>query len=227
MLNISRLRTLQRFAGVSDETLQLIAQKAERMTVPKGTPIIEIGSEAIHACIVKKGSVKIWRPTEDGAEQALEISTAGESFGEISVLNGSRYIISATALTDCVYIRIKRNDYLDLLKSNLEFALSTVTELSLLACRMGERIEDLGSTPVEQRIAKLFLSIGTQEDADPDILTIKLSRQEIASIVSARLETVVRRCSHWVKLGVLQQAGYGVVKASRTRLREYVTSRSF
>lgn len=80
------LSSLPLFAGLSTQSLQLLAQHLELSTVPTGHVIVREGEPGRHLFLVDHGSVRIWKAGPTGARTLVTLQE-GAFFGEMGLLD--------------------------------------------------------------------------------------------------------------------------------------------
>jgi CRP-like cAMP-binding protein len=79
---------------------------------------------------------------------------------------------------------------------------------------------------VQSRIALLLQSFGRElgrEEAGGLLVPLKLNRAEIAGMVGARMETVIRIMSRWQKAGIVSSHKQGFLVKNPPALEEMIT----
>ena len=105
-----------------------------------------------------------------------------------------------------------REDYLELLTRFPEAALSIIRDLSLRMRTLRQRVELLGEAGVQARIAQLLLTLGRkagQTENGSIVVPFQMTRSEIADMIGARNETVIRIMSRWNKEGLVTKGEDG------------------
>lgn len=164
--------------------------------------------------LVYKGQVKIIYHELDGREVILEIISAGEAFGG-AVLFFSHQPATAIALEKSVIASFPVAHYAQFLLAHPQV---TLRLLKMLGLRQLSTInmQILAGERVERRMAhilhKLALRVGR---ADPEgvLITIPLSRQDLADMACTTLETAIRTMSRFTSGGLVitRRGGYVVV----------------
>lgn len=119
------LRDVSLFSGLDTHALTRIAEVAQETVYPKGSPIFELGEAGDSMYLIHDGRVRIHR----GEEQLRELESPAY-FGEMALLTEEPRSASATASTDCLTLRIGREDFRQILLSHPEAALDIIATLS-------------------------------------------------------------------------------------------------
>jgi len=206
MLDAKAIRRIPRFSGISAEAEGWLCEHAVVSTYTKGETIFFEGDPSAHFYMVLKGEVKVFKMLESGRELILDFFREGEAFGEVALVEGGDFPASAVAMEDASVLVLPRRDYLHLLERYPEVAHSIIRDLTLRMHALRRRVEVLGEMGVQARIANLLhvysRQLGKQTEAGL-LIPIHLSRNEVASLVCARIETVIRIMSRWQKDGLV------------------------
>lgn len=166
--------------------------------------------------IVTKGKVKITKLSQEGKELILEIVQPIDFFGGIAVVRGFPYPANAVAMEDSEVVKLSRKHLLSIMDRfpNLMYC---------MAVNIGDRIKGSHETlksialeKVESRIASLLIKLSDkagEQTADGIMITMKLTKQDIAEMVGTTVETSIRTMSKLTKAGlVASKAGKIVIK---------------
>lgn len=117
------------FSRLRRSEKSLIAKKSEVVSYKKGDLIYKQDNlpDAFY-CIVS-GRVKISR-VKDNRQEALEFLTCGMYFGILSLLTANAHSVSAEAINDSLILKIKKDDFLFILKRIPELAIDLSKTLS-------------------------------------------------------------------------------------------------
>jgi CRP/FNR family transcriptional regulator len=202
MLDPKLIRRIPRFSGLSDAAEQWLRERATLRSYGKGETIFLEGDPCTYFYMLLQGEVKVFKVLESGRELILDFFHKGESFGEVALVDGSELPANALALEDASVLLLARKDYLHLLERYPEVARSIIRDLTLRMHALRRRVEVLGEMGVQSRIANLLQIYGRQfgrETPEGLLIPIHLNRNEVASMVCARIETVIRIMSRWQK----------------------------
>jgi HEAT repeat protein len=119
------LRHVPLFSNMATSELTQVASVAREVTYPAGSRIIQQGEHGDHMFLIVDGEVSIQR-----GETPLKTLGPRDFFGEMSIIDGEARSASATAVTDCLLLRIDREDFQELLATYHSAAVSVVRALS-------------------------------------------------------------------------------------------------
>jgi CRP/FNR family transcriptional regulator len=169
------------------------------------------GDPSDYLYVVQKGSVKLFKFLSSGRELTLNIFYPGESIAEGYLVEEIPFPASAIALENSTVIKVDKIAYFALFNNFPDAALSIIHALSQRIIEQNRRVKELGSGEVEKRLAEVLLSIGERAHSQKGrYILISLNRHDLASLVGARLETVIRLISCWYKNGVAEKSNQGL-----------------
>ncbi len=111
------------FGDMSDEAVREIFAIGTRVEIAPGDILIEQGSDVHPLYIVLAGRLRVLS-TQDGVTTILGDVREGEPLGEFSLFSGEPQIGSAVALRRCDLLRFSREDYLRLIVTQPQLAMS-------------------------------------------------------------------------------------------------------
>ncbi len=117
---MTRMLQSKAFVKLPPSMLQALLMRFKPVEVKKGEVIITQGSEGDHFYTIHEGRCVVTRrESPDAPEQALAELASGDSFGEESLVSEARRNASVTMLTDGMLMCLAKQDFVDLLKTQL------------------------------------------------------------------------------------------------------------
>jgi CRP/FNR family transcriptional regulator, cyclic AMP receptor protein len=107
------LKSSDIFRNCSEQDLVEVASICKEMQVNEGVTIFNKGDAGNCMYFIHAGSVKI-----HDKEHQLAVLSANEIFGELSVLDSETRSASATALTECILLKIEQEFFYDVVAVN-------------------------------------------------------------------------------------------------------------
>lgn len=182
-----------------DEIMALIHSKSYK----KGEDIYQSGQTSDALYIVRSGRVKIVRISESGKEQLLRILNPGDFTGELALFNESVHDTFATTLSDTDICMIRREDLQELLSKYPKISMKILSELSHRLAQ-SETQTTRATERVEMRIA-LFLVESMDNKSKSDVITLPMSKKDLASYLGTSPETVSRKLLEFEEAGLIKQ----------------------
>jgi CRP-like cAMP-binding protein len=193
-MNISPL-----FAGLSPGARDALERRASLRTFSIGDTLFAQGDTANELFVITKGRVKIWRASEEGGALTLTLLGRGQPIGTLGAADDRRNHATATAITPVEAMAWPIEGLRQLMEQNPVLTGNVLRTVTNYAEQLIERLEEVASVPVEQRIARTLLRMARRAygDGAVDGCELPLSRQDLAELTSATLPTVSRIMSRW------------------------------
>jgi len=122
-MRLSSLRVIPMFASLPERQLDKLAPMLQTVEYAPGADIITFGQPGEALTVIKSGEVAVLKPDDDGNEKLLGILTAGECFGEMSLLTGDPCSATIRARDEPVRgLSISKQDFDSLLSRNPELS---------------------------------------------------------------------------------------------------------
>ncbi len=148
--------------------------------------------------VVKYGELKVIQSAPDGKENILAIHCSGDTFGEMSMLDGKSTPARVTAKEDCRIICISKHNFETVLMKNRRFVENLLIQMCGTLRRAWKTIQVLKYNEAGQRIKQLLLNFAEEDGRQrPDgvALSVRITHQEISEMVGVSRETVSRTLS--------------------------------
>ena len=134
------------FRNLSPGHLEKIVGLSRVMNLPARQVVFERDNVGEEMLVVLSGRLKIGLTHQEGREIVLGILGPGEIVGEIAMLDGRGRSATATTLTPCELLVIRRQDFMPFLEQNPKAAIDL---LSVLALRLRLNTEQLAALLAE------------------------------------------------------------------------------
>lgn len=184
------LRKIPMFQQLSDRQLQLLMAS---FTVQKHKPRVTLFKEKDPGdtfFVILKGSIKIYLQSAKGTEKILAVCNAGDSFGELSLLDGRPRSASAQTLQKTELLVMSRVQFLNLLENNFEITHSIMKEMIQRIRDTHQQITDLTLIDTRSRVIKSLIKLagrfGRRSDHAIDV-ELPLDLNELAQMVGIDL----------------------------------------
>lgn len=196
------LRGMRLFSSLTEDELAEVGARTAVREFKKNAVVLHEEDTNEFMYMVLSGKVKVTRSTEEGKETILTLHSAGEFFGEMTLIDGKTTPATVSAMEDSLIALISSKDFTALLLTQEKF----LNELLLIFCsRLRDswsRIEMLNLNNAAQRIRMLLMMLSEESGKKtPEGVTIdiRLTHQNIADMAGLTRETVSRVLEGWVK----------------------------
>lgn len=201
------------FETLTPDQLARLERRARMRQFPKHAAVYLPMDAADGVLLLAEGRIKLCSLTAEGKQAILAFIEAGELFGELALLGDSVRDEHAETVVPSTVILLPRDELEGLMTESPQLALGVTRLIGWRRKRIERRLKTLLFRSNRQRVIHLLLELAEQygqPTADGVVLAVKLSHQDLASIIGATRETVT------VLLGELQLEG--MLKVARQRL---------
>lgn len=201
------------FQRLSDPQLEQLEQRARIRKFPKGSSVYLPSDVGDGTFLLAEGRIRICSTTPEGKQTILAFVEPGEVFGELSLIENGEREERAEATVNSTVILLPNDQLRSLMEQSASLSLGVTKLIGLRRKRVERRLRSLLFRNNRDRLSHLLLELAEQygnPTADGIELSIKLSHQDLASIIGATRETVT------TLLGEMQSEG--LLKIRRQRL---------
>ncbi|SDY47968.1 response regulator [Hymenobacter psychrophilus] len=204
-------------------SLHELTMERRPRSIRKKQDIYREGDEAVWAYFVRAGRVKTVQTTDGGKELITGLYQAGDFFGYLPLLEHTPHQDTAVALDDAEVVYLPRDDFRALLERNPAVSQQFIR---LLAGRVRERealLLGMAYDSIRRRVADTLLRLHEQAAATADPAaeaTIQLSRDDMAAIVGAAPESLIRTLSEFRHDGLIEVTPQHIRVLEADRLRQ-------
>lgn len=187
------------FAGLNEADRDALERRAHRRQFSAGESLFSQGDTANELFVITKGRVKVWRASEDGGTLTLTLLGSGQPIGTLGAADDRLNHATATAVTHVEALVWSIESLRRMMEASPALTANVLRTVTNYAEQLIERLEEMASVPVEQRIARTLLRLARRAygDKTADDCELPLSRQDLADLTSATLPTVSRIMSRW------------------------------
>ncbi|MGI9248579.1 MAG: Crp/Fnr family transcriptional regulator [Woeseiaceae bacterium] len=191
------------FSDLSSDTLEAVAASAVHRTYGAGEIIFSQGDKGDALYAVASGNVRISALDSSGHEMFLNIMDPGDTFGELSLIDGLQRTAGATAVLPSKLVVIPREAFLAQLTHDSEL---TMHLLNLLCVRLRLTIDLVeasvflsGPARVAKRLTSLITLHGRQRSSGE--IELRLSQADLAHFLGVSRQIVNGYLQSWHKVG--------------------------
>ena len=207
------------------EWIQIINRSKEQTVYQKGQLLFREGDRVSGLYFVQNGKVKVVSNGLNDKEHIVRLANDGYVIGHCAVA-GESYPVGAIALEDTVACFLSN----ELLKSayleNPTFTLAFMFYYSAELRKMESRLKYVAQMSIREKVAEALLylhDIFGVSDTD-QILSVTMSRQELADLVGTNAEQVTRQLSLFQDEKIITKQGKDLQLLRIDLLRKMVDS---
>lgn len=198
--NVCQTRCLGSLACLPPEVLEEFnINKTARLYQP-GQIIFYEDNKPYGVYCVESGKVKLTKYTPDGKTYIARIAKAGDLLGYRALLTHEPYSATAEVLEEASICFIEREPFMRALRDTPQFALQLMEQLGNDLKSAENRARDLAYKSVPERLAEMLLTMKEsygEETPQGVRLHIRLTREEMASLLGTTVETTVRNLTRF------------------------------
>lgn len=210
------VRDCSLFQRLSADQLSRLERVARVREFPRNSTIFLPSDVADGVFLLGQGRVRICSNTADGKQAILAFIDPGEVFGELSLIQGGEREERAEAAIDSTVILLPGDELRQMLEESAPLAFGVTKLIGLRRKRIERRLRNLLFRSNRDRLGHLLLELTEQygKAIDDGVqLDIKLSHQELASLIGVTRETVT------TLLGEMQLEGLLLISRQKVVIR--------
>lgn len=150
--NVELLSEVPFFQLLDDQERMALAESLELVKLSVGQVLFNYGDPGDSLYIVRTGEVEIFFKDDTGQRIVLETASAGDFFGELSLLDSGARSASAVVVQDLEALRLDREDLDRFLRSHPAAALDLLTVMGRRLRSNVERLRHTASRNVNEEI---------------------------------------------------------------------------
>ncbi|HWZ37885.1 MAG TPA: Crp/Fnr family transcriptional regulator [Bradyrhizobium sp.] len=217
---LSALRKHEIFSDLDNEALEQLGRYAKHTVLKRGATIFAKGDPGNSLYAVVSGTVKISISSPDGRNAILNLVGPGETFGEMSVLDGQTRSADATANTNCEIYVIDRRDFLPFMRNQPALSMKFIELLCTRLRRTSDQVEQVILQDLPGRLASALLGLADRRKLEPESQTISITQQEISEMVGMTRESINKQLRAWAVRGWVRLEHGAIVVLDPVSLRE-------
>ena len=150
--DVALLAEVPFFQLLDDEERASLASQLELVSIPAGQVVFEYGDPGDSLFLVRSGAAEVFFRDDTGERIVLERPSAGDFFGELSLLDGGPRSASVVASEDLQLLRLDRDDLDEFLKRHPTAAISLLAATGRRLRHTAERLRHTASRNVNEEV---------------------------------------------------------------------------
>lgn len=187
------------FRDLSRREMAALGARAPLRRMPAGQVVYSPLRPAPVLFIVKRGWVRLYRTTSEGRSVTTAVVSPGAVFGEMDLLGLRMRANWAEALEPSELCLMSRTDVQRLLFTDPRIALRIAEQLSTRIADLEERLTDLTSKTLDERLAATLCRLARHAPGEP----VRLTHQQLAALVGATRERTTSALGELARHGLV------------------------
>lgn len=224
----NRIRSCELFRPLDSAQVARLAARCRKSTYATRQPICLPAEPADSIYLLEEGLVKVCHITPEGKQSILAFVGPGEPFGELAVLDRDRRDEYIESVESSSVLSVSAAEVRRLMGENADFAVALTTMIGIRRRRVERRLRNLLFLSYRDRLVHVFLDLAEQfglADGDGIHLRIRLSHQELASLIGSTRETVTVLLGQLRTEGLIRMGRRRIYLSNPQRLAEHVRRR--
>ena len=195
--------------------LETVAKGRTVSTHPKKQIIFAQGDAADAVFYIKKGKVKVTVISKQGKEAVVALLSTDEFMGEGCLIGQPKRLATATAMTECVTMRVEKAEILRVLLEEPAFSQMFISHILARSARVEEDLVDQLFNSTEKRLARVLLLLANfGKEGRPEPIIAKISQETLAEMIGTTRSRVSHFMNKFRQLGFIDYNGHLEVHSS-------------
>jgi CRP/FNR family cyclic AMP-dependent transcriptional regulator len=195
--------------------LETAAKGRKVFAYRKGAILFGQGDAADAVFYVKSGKVKVTVVSAHGKEAVIGILGADEFLGEGCLIGQPKRLSTATAMTECVTMRVDKAEIIRVLHDEPTFSQMFVSHILARSARIEEDLVDQLFNSTEKRLARLLLLLANfGKEGRPEPIIAKITQETLAEMIGTTRARVSHFMNKFRQLGFIDYNGHLEVHSS-------------
>ncbi|MCB9436729.1 MAG: Crp/Fnr family transcriptional regulator [Anaerolineales bacterium] len=215
------------FTDLPIEAMTYLAEHSYYVDVRRGDVMFRQGEHASFGFVMCSGGCRLIQHTLDGRDVVLAIFVRGDPVGLVAAMRDEVFPSSAEIVEDGTILKLYA-DTVRWLIHHYPMVLSKMVDyVQERLYEAHQNIRALSTERVERRLARVLVYLvdktGLPNEQGTIVLTMAVSRQELAEMSGTTLETVSRTLKQWERNGLLEAGREQITIFNREELVYLIT----
>jgi len=206
-LDESLLTHLMPFSRLDARQIRTILDLATSRRYEAGTALFEEGHAANRFYMLLDGYVRVIRVTAEGGQVTALYVPPGELLGIAKAIGRDTYPATAVAASESLALSWPVTVWDSFVRDYEGFAIETRRTVGRRIDELHEKVAEIGTQQVEQRVANALLRLISQTGRRVETgieIDFPITRQDLAELTATTLHTVSRLLSSWERRGLIE-----------------------
>ena len=193
------------------EELKTLSKSRPVSHYKKKEIIFHIGDQPHYVYFLAKGSIKTFKTNDEGKEFITHVYQVGDFFGHAPLFENKPCSDTAVVMEESDIVKIPKEDFLALLHRNREVSAKFIRLLSNQVEEQEQHLVRMAYDTVRKRTALALLQLHRAVSTAGKTSSLRISRDDLASIVGTATETVIRCLSEFKEDELIEIHGREIV----------------
>jgi CheY-like chemotaxis protein/CRP-like cAMP-binding protein len=175
----------------------------------KNETIYKEGHNSNTIYLIIKGAVKCFKFDEKGKELTTALHKEDDLFGYTSFTQNIPYKETAKAIKDLEMVGVSKAELKEVLLNNHKVTLEVIQLLTDDLTGIKDQLLQMAYSSVQKKTASTILRFAEKINSNPED-SIKISRNDLASVAGIATETLIRTISDFKKQGLIELEGRNI-----------------
>ena len=193
------------------DTASFLAQPGEGRSTTryrKNQVVFSQGDPADSVFYIQKGKLKVTVVSERGKEAVAAILDPDEFCGEACMAGQALRLVTVSAMTDAVVVRIEKPEMIRLVREQPAFSQMFMTHILNRTIRVEADLIDQLFNSSERRLARLLLLLANYgSEGKPEPILAQISQETLAEMIGTTRSRVSFFMNRFRKLGFISYNG--------------------
>jgi CRP/FNR family cyclic AMP-dependent transcriptional regulator len=208
------------FRDLAPASIDRLCRYAKVVKFKRAARVLSKGDPGASMFVVARGTVRMSSSSADGRNALLNLIGAGETFGEIAMLDGQPRSTDAIANTDCELLVIDRRDLVPFLRDEPDLAMRFIELLCTRLRWTSEQVEELILQNLSARLASALVRLVGRKAGNNVAHKIDATQQQLSEMVGISRESTNKQLVAWEAKGLVRLQHGAVAVLDPDALRE-------
>ena len=178
------------------KSLEQLTEESNTNVYKKKQLIYKEANNPHYLYFILKGKVKTYKTHEDGKDLVMDLYSAGDFLGYITLLEGGVYKENAETMEETELAMIPKRDFEDLINSNPEIARKFISMLAKNIVEKEKHLLGIAYNTLRKKVAEALVNLQKKYHVNKkEPFLIDISRDDLATIAGTASESLIRTLS--------------------------------
>lgn len=203
------------FCGLEGAELSEISQHKVTNLYKKGQTLFVQGNHPFGLYYISSGNIKVTKTSPDEKESIIRIITGRDVINHRSLFTEEYYKATATAMEDSRVCFLDKKFIMKVIQEQPSVSLNIINKLSRDIRAAENKVSSFHQKNVREKLAELLLllkeSHGETLENGKVKINIKLTHEEMATMIGTTNETLIRFISEFKNKSLITQEGKNII----------------